>query len=88
MAKGDEFLKPAALNNEKLSKLKALNEIAQERGQTLAQMALAWLLHHKDVTSVLIGASKTEQLLDNINAAKNTLFTKEELEKIENIALR
>ena len=88
MAKGDEFLKPAALNNEKLSKLKALNEIAQERGQTLAQMALAWLLHHEDVTSVLIGASKTEQLLDNINARKNTLFTKEELEKIENIALR
>ncbi len=88
MAKGDEFLKPAALNNEKLSKLKALNEIAQERGQTLAQMALAWLLHHEDVTSVLIGASKTEQLLDNINATKNTLFTKEELEKIENIALR
>ena len=88
MAKGDEFLKPAALNNEKLSKLKALNEIAQERGQTLAQMALAWLLHHEDVTSVLIGASKTEQLLDNINAIKNTLFTKEELEKIENIALR
>lgn len=88
MAKGDEFLKPAALNNEKLSKLKALNEIAQERGQTLAQMALAWLLHHEDVTSVLIGASKTEQLLDNINATKNTSFTKEELEKIENIALR
>lgn len=88
MAKGDEFLKPAALNNEKLSKLKALNEIAQERGQTLAQMALAWLLHHEEVTSVLIGASKTEQLLDNINATKNTLFTKEELEKIENIALR
>lgn len=87
MAKGDEFLKPAALNNEKLSKLKALNEIAQERGQTLAQMALAWLLHHEDITSVLMGASKTEQLLDNINATKNTLFTKEELEKIENIAL-
>lgn len=88
MAKGDEFLKPAALTDEKLSKIKALNEIAQERGQTLAQMALAWLLHHEDVTSVLIGASKTEQLLDNINATKNTLFTKEELEKIENIALR
>ena len=80
------FLKEAAVE-EKLPKTKALNELAAQRGQTLAEMALAWLLNHEAVTSVLIGASKPSQILDNIKAAENTSFTAEELAKIEEISV-
>jgi L-glyceraldehyde 3-phosphate reductase len=68
---------------EKIEKIKALNVIALERGQSLAQMALAWLLKDRRVTSVLIGASRPEQLLDSIACLKNTHFEKEELNRIE-----
>jgi L-glyceraldehyde 3-phosphate reductase len=71
-----------------LNKIKALNEIAEQRGQSLAQMALAWVYRNEAVTSVLIGASKPEQIIDNVNMLKNTEFTEEELKKIDEIALR
>ena len=60
-----------------------LNEIAKERGQTLAQMALSWVYNKEGITSVLIGASKPEQIIDNIGMIKNTSFTSEELYKID-----
>ncbi len=71
---------------EKIEKVKALNEIAKERGQTLAQMALAWVYNKEGITSVLIGASKPEQISENIKMLENTNFTTEELEKIDKIA--
>jgi len=70
---------------DKIEQIKALNVIAIERRQSLAQMALAWLLKDKRVTSVLIGASRPEQLLDSIACLKNTHFDKEELDRIEAI---
>jgi L-glyceraldehyde 3-phosphate reductase len=79
------FLKPEQITEEKLTKIKALNALAQQRGQTLAQMALAWLLKDNRVTSVLIGASKPEQLLDSIQCLNNIHFTTEELNSIESI---
>jgi L-glyceraldehyde 3-phosphate reductase len=79
------FLKPEQITENKISKIKALNKLAVERNQTLAQMALAWLLKDERVTSVLIGASKPEQLLDSIACLQNIHFTKEELDKIEKI---
>jgi len=69
--------------NQQLSKIRALNEIALERDQSLAQMAIAWILKDQRITSVLIGASKTEQILDSLKAVENTSFSKEELQKIE-----
>jgi len=78
------FLSERSINDETIAKVKKLNEIALSRGQTLAQMALAWVLKDKAITSVLVGASKPEQILDNIGASKNTVFTQEELEKIDN----
>ena len=77
------FLKESALTEEKLAQIRALNEIAAARGQTLAEMALAWILKDGQVTSVLIGASRPEQILDNIKALDNTTFTAEELEAID-----
>lgn len=71
--------------NKQLVKIKALNEIAQERGQSLAQMAIAWILKDERITSVLIGASKTEQIEDSLKALKNTNFTEEELKGIESV---
>ena len=68
-------------------KIVALNEIARRRGQTLAEMSLAWLLHDDAVTSVLAGASKPQQILDNIGALRNTEFSDEELADIDRIAL-
>ena len=76
-------LKESALTEEKLAQIRALNEIAAARGQTLAEMALAWILKDGQVTSVLIGASRPEQILDNIKALDNTTFTAEELEAID-----
>ena len=66
IATDGRFLNETALTSEKLSQIQALNEIAMERGQTLAEMALSWILKDDKVTSVLIGASKPEQILDNI----------------------
>ena len=62
-----------------------MNKIALERGQSLAQMAISWILKDNRITSVLIGASKTEQILDSLKAIDNTKFSKEELEKIEDV---
>lgn len=73
------------LSDEKLEKIRGLNEIAAERGQSLAQMALAWVLRRPEVTSVLIGASSTGQLEDNVAALDNRTFTDEELARIERI---
>lgn len=79
------FLKEEAVTEEKLAKIKALNELAAQRGQSLAQMALAWILRDGDITSVLIGASKPSQILDNIGMLKNTEFSEEERKKIDEI---
>jgi len=83
----DRFLKESALTEERLAQIRALNDLAAERGQSLAEMALAWVLRDGIVTSVLIGASKSSQILENIKALKNTHFTEEELAKIDAIAL-
>lgn len=80
------FLQENALTDERLAQIRSLNEIAQQRGQTLAEMALAWILRDGVVTSVLIGASKPSQILDNIGALKNTAFSAEELAKIDSIS--
>lgn len=88
-AKGNSpFLNENTLTEERLKQIRKLDEIAAERGQTLAEMALSWILRDGVVTSVLIGASKPEQILDNIVALKNTTFTKEELQRIDAISLR
>lgn len=79
------FLKETAVTEETLRKVCALNAIAKERGQSLAQMALAWILRDGDITSVLIGASRASQILDNIGMLENMQFCQEELEKIEDI---
>lgn len=81
------FLKEAALTPNRLQQIVKLNEIAQKRGQTLAEMALSWVLKDGIVTSVLIGASKPTQILDNIKAIENTSFTEEELQMIDEISL-
>lgn len=70
---------------EMLPKIKALSEIAKSRNQNLAQMAISWILRDKRVTSVLIGASKPSQILDSLNATKNTNYTKQELDAIDAI---
>lgn len=77
------FLKESVITEEKLAQIRALNEIAAARSQTLAEMALAWILRDGKVTSVLIGASKPQQILDNIAALNNTTFTADELEAID-----
>lgn len=81
------FLKEAALTPQRLEQIRQLNDLAADRGQTLAQMALSWVLRDGIVTSVLAGASRPEQILDNIKAAEKTGFTQEELEQIEKISL-
>lgn len=72
----------------KMQKIQQLNEIAKERGESLAQMALKWVRKDEDVTSVLIGASKPEQILENLKVLESAAFTKEELEKIDDIVLK
>lgn len=84
-AKPHGFLKTAMITPEKLEQIQQLNAFAQERGQSLAQMALSWILKDPRVTSVLVGASRPAQLLDSLECLKNTNFSAEELEKIETI---
>ena len=79
------FLKENAITEETLAKINALNEIAKKRGESLAQMALAWILRDGDITSVLIGASKPAQILDNIGMLNAPVFTEEERAKIDEI---
>lgn len=84
-AKPHGFLQENQVSEDKLIKVGKLNQLALERGQTLAQMALAWLLKDKRITSVLIGASKPEQLADSLQCLNNTRFSPEELNRIEGI---
>ena len=82
------FLKETNLTKEKLTKIRALNDLAKQRGESLAQMALAWVLRREEVTSVLVGASKPSQILDNLSAMSSAPFSEEELLLIDNIALK
>jgi L-glyceraldehyde 3-phosphate reductase len=84
-AKSTGFLQESQVTDEVIAKIKKLNTLAEKRGQTLAQMALAWLLKDDRVTSVLIGASKPAQLADSLKAMDNISFSSDELEKIEQI---
>lgn len=86
VAHDPRFLNKSALTDEKLAKVRALNDIAQKRGQTLAEMSLAWILRDGAVASVLVGASKPSQLLDNTKAITNTEFSAEELAAIDAIS--
>lgn len=79
------FLKESDVTEDIVHKINRLNEFAAQRGQTLAQMALAWILRDGDITSVLIGASRPSQVLDNISMLENTFFSEEERKKIDEI---
>ena len=85
--KDGRFLKESILTAERMEQIRKLNELAAQRGEKLADMALAWLFQKKEVTSVLIGASKTQQILDNIKAIHSAPFTEEELQKIDEYSL-
>jgi L-glyceraldehyde 3-phosphate reductase len=85
IAKDQRFLRPEHVTDAVLAKTRQLNNLAQARGQTLAQLALAWVLRHKVVTSALIGASKVAQLDDCAGAVKNLNFSADELARIETI---
>ena len=82
------FLKEATLDAHRMQQIRALNDLASLRGEKLSVMALGWLLAQKEVTSVLIGASKPQQILDNVKAISCAPFTEEELKKIDEIALQ
>ena len=84
-SKAHGFLKPAHITDEKITKVQKLHAIAQQRGQTLAQMALAWVLRHETMTSVLIGASKVSQIEDAVGMLSKVEFSGDELQQIENI---
>lgn len=84
-SKPSGFLKAEQITQDKLDRITKLNNIAQRRGQSLAQMALSWLLKDRRVTTVLIGASSVEQLDNNLGALENLRYTVEELEEIEGI---
>lgn len=84
-AKSHGFLKTSDVTPQKIAQVRALGEIAKERGQTLAQLAIAWVLRDPVVTSALIGASKVSQIEDCVKAAENTHFTATELERIDAI---
>lgn len=79
------FLKEEQVSGKSLEAIKQLNEIAHDRGQTLAEMALSWLLRDEDITSVIIGASKPEQILDNVKAIEKLYFSDVELRRIDEI---
>ncbi|MBR4067760.1 MAG: L-glyceraldehyde 3-phosphate reductase [Clostridia bacterium] len=82
-AKDPRYLKPSAITEEKLAVISKLNDIAQARGQKLAQLALQWVLRDEVVTSALIGASRPQQIVENVEALKGPAFTAEELAAIE-----
>ncbi len=81
------FLTDAALTEKRLSQIKELNEIAKGRGQSLAGMALSWILRDDGVTSVLVGASKASQLLDSLRCTANLTFSPDELAAIDRASL-
>src|SRR5205823_14920227 len=84
-AKPHGFLKESHITQGTLDKISKLNELATERGQTLAQMALSWILKDKRITSVLIGVSKVQQLKDCLHCLSNINFAQNELNRIEEI---
>lgn len=86
IAKDGRFLKASDLTETRLSQIQQLNVLAQNRGQTLAQMALSWILRDGEVTSVLIGASKPQQITENIGIIHQTKFTADELNQIDKIS--
>ena len=85
IARDNRFLKEDALTPQRLKQIEMLNQLAAQRGQTLAQMALSWILKDDEVCSVLIGASRPEQILENISVVENITFTDEELRRIDGI---
>ncbi len=85
IARDARFLHASDLTEHRLAQIRQLNELAGQRGQTLAQMALSWVLKDDEVCSVLIGASKPEQIVENISVAQHTSFTEQELAAIEEI---
>lgn len=85
IGRGASSLTEKALTPDKLDKIRALNEIAKKRGQTLAQLALVWVLREGKVTSVLIGASRPEQIIENVKALDNPDLSPEEIDAIEDI---
>ena len=85
-ARGTRFLLPAHITPDLLDKVRALNEIARARGQTLAQLAIAWVLRDPRMTSALVGASSVEQLRENVAAVRQLGFSAEELAAIDRIA--
>jgi L-glyceraldehyde 3-phosphate reductase len=80
------FLRPEHITEQTLGKVRQLDALAKQRGQSLAQMSLAWVLHNPAITSALIGASKVSQIEDNLGALKNLNFSNDELAKIDRIA--
>jgi L-glyceraldehyde 3-phosphate reductase len=84
-AKPHGFLRPEEVTADIISKVKRLNTIAQQRGQSMAQMALAWVLRHPEMTSVLIGASRISQIEDAVGALNDAVFSSEELKAIKHI---
>ena len=82
------FLKESVLDGHRLDQIRRLNDLASQRGEKLCDMALGWLLQHDEVTSVLIGASKPQQILDNVKAVSCAPFTEEELQLIDEISLK
>jgi L-glyceraldehyde 3-phosphate reductase len=84
-SKAHSFLKPAQITDDKISKVQKLNILAQQRGQSLAQMALAWVLRHETMTSVVIGASKVSQIEDAVGMLNKLELSSDELQEIENI---
>lgn len=87
IAKDGRFLHESDVNEKRISQILALNEMAKDRGQTLAQFALSWILKDSDITSVLIGASRPSQILDCVQCINNTAFSAEELKRIDEISI-
>ena len=81
------FLKESQLTEERMKAIRGLSELAKQRGESLAQMALKWVLKDDDVTSVLIGASKPEQILENLKVLESAPFSAEELKKIDELSV-
>ncbi|NLP09744.1 L-glyceraldehyde 3-phosphate reductase, partial [bacterium] len=84
-AKPHGALRPAHITEEKLLRVRRLNEMAQARGQTLAQMALAWVLRMPEITSALIGVNTVQQLEENLACLQNLKFSRQELEAIDRV---
>jgi L-glyceraldehyde 3-phosphate reductase len=83
----NEFLKKEQITQETVNKISRLNDLAESRGQTLAQMSLAWVLNHKEVASVIVGSSSVKQLGDNLKVCNSLSFNGEELQLIDNICI-